>query len=57
MYVVAKKKNSHVPVVTPLTLGEDGIFALLVLRHLVGGVLLAGLTLAVGVPGFRDVDL
>ncbi|RUS26683.1 hypothetical protein BC938DRAFT_484272 [Jimgerdemannia flammicorona] len=33
------------------------IFALLVLRHLVGGVLLASLTLAEGVPGFRNVDL
>ena len=36
------------PVVSTLSLGEDRVLSLLVLGHLVLGVLLASLTLAVG---------
>ena len=44
-------------VVTALTLGVEGSLAGLVLSDLVLGVLAALLALAVGVAGFRDVDL
>jgi hypothetical protein len=45
------------PVVTPLTLGEDRVLALLVLRDLVGGVLAALLALAVSPASLGNVDL
>lgn len=44
-------------VVSALSLGKQRGFAGLVLSHLVLGVLAALLALAVGVAGFRDVDL
>lgn len=44
-------------VVTTLTLGVEGSLAGLVLGDLVLGVLAALLALAVGVAGFRNVDL
>lgn len=44
-------------IVTTLSLGVEGSLACLVLRDLVLGVLAALLALAVGVAGFRDVDL
>jgi hypothetical protein len=44
-------------VITSLTLSEQGSLAGLVLGNLVGGVLLAGLTLAVSVTGLGNVDL
>ena len=45
------------PVITSLTLGEQGGLASLVLGDLVLGVLLAGLALAIGLAGLGDVDL
>jgi hypothetical protein len=44
-------------IITTLSLGVKGSLAGLVLRDLVLGVLAALLALAVGVAGFRDVDL
>jgi hypothetical protein len=44
-------------IITALSLGVKGSLAGLVLRDLVLGVLAALLALAVGVAGFRDVDL
>jgi len=43
-------------VVTALALRKEGGLARLVLRHLVRGVLLAGLALAIGSAGLGDVD-
>lgn len=50
-------KSGYVPVVTSLTLGEEGSLTSLVLSNLVRGVLLAGLALAIGVAGLGNVDL
>lgn len=44
-------------VVTPLSLTEDGVLALLILRHFVWLVLVARLAGAVGVTELGDVDL
>lgn len=49
--------KGYVPVITSLTLSEQGSLAGLVLGDLVGSVLLASLTLAVGVTGLGNVDL
>ena len=49
--------NEYVPVITSLTLGEERSLTSLVLGNLVGGVLLAGLALAIGVAGLGNVDL
>jgi hypothetical protein len=52
-----KNRHVYVPVITSLTLGEEGSLTSLVLGNLVGGVLLAGLALAVSVAGLGNVDL
>jgi len=44
-------------IITTLSLGSKAIFTFLILRHLVQGMLLALLVLAVSVLSFRNVHL